>query len=216
EDPSLERHFKGHRDAITSVDFSLNKKQLASGSMDSCLMIWSMRPQMRAYRFVGHKDAVMCVQFSPSGHLVASGSRDKTVRLWVPNVKGESTVFKAHTATVRSVHFSSDGQSLVTASDDKTVKVWTVHRQKFLFSLSQHINWVRCARFQEACSTCVTTLVMQNVEDGMRQPNPAVYLGFVNHVDFHPSGTCIAAAGTDNTGKVWGVRMNRLLQHYRG
>ncbi|KAJ7408892.1 POC1 centriolar protein A [Willisornis vidua] len=147
EDPSLERHFKGHRDAVTSVDFSLNKKQLASGSMDSCLMIWSMKPQMRAYRFVGHKDAVMCVHFSPSGHLVASGSRDKTVRLWIPSLKGESTVFKAHTATVRSVHFSNDGQSLVTASDDKTVKVWTVHRQKFLFSLSQHINWVRCARF---------------------------------------------------------------------
>lgn len=28
EDPSLERHFKGHRDAVTSVDFSLNTKQL--------------------------------------------------------------------------------------------------------------------------------------------------------------------------------------------
>lgn len=60
--------------------------------------------------------------------------------------KGESTVFRAHTATVRSVHFCSDGQSLVTASDDKTIKVWSTHRQKFLFSLSQHINWVRCAR----------------------------------------------------------------------
>lgn len=63
-----------------------------------------------------------------------------------PHSKGESTVFRAHTATVRSVHFCSDGQSLVTASDDKTVKVWSTHRQKFLFSLSQHINWVRCAK----------------------------------------------------------------------
>lgn len=58
----------------------------ASGSVDSCLMVWHMKPQSRAYRFAGHKDAVTCVNFSPSGHLLASGSRDKTVRIWVPNV----------------------------------------------------------------------------------------------------------------------------------
>ncbi|KAI4902392.1 hypothetical protein NFI96_003556 [Prochilodus magdalenae] len=86
DDPALERNFKGHRDSITSVDFSCNMKQTATGSMDSCVMIWNLKPQMRAYRFVGHKDAVLSVQFSPSGHLVASASRDKTVRLWVPSV----------------------------------------------------------------------------------------------------------------------------------
>lgn len=59
---------------------------LASGSMDSCLMVWHMKPQSRAYRFSGHKDAITSVNFSPSGHLLASGSRDKTVRIWVPNV----------------------------------------------------------------------------------------------------------------------------------
>lgn len=30
EDPRLERHFKGHRDTITSVDFSPNMKQLGT------------------------------------------------------------------------------------------------------------------------------------------------------------------------------------------
>lgn len=69
-----------------------------------------------------------------------------TGRVCVCFRRGESSVFKAHTGTVRSVNFCSDGQTLVTASDDKTVKVWTVHRQKFLFSFSRHINWVRCAK----------------------------------------------------------------------
>lgn len=39
---------------------------------------------------------------------------------------------------------------------------------------------------------------------------------FVNHVDFHPSGNCIAAGSTDSTVKLWDIRMNRLLQHYQG
>ncbi|KAK7128297.1 hypothetical protein R3I93_020792 [Phoxinus phoxinus] len=86
EDPTLERHFKGHRDDVTSLDFSTSTKQIASGSMDACVMVWNMKPQTRAYRFVGHKDAVTSVEFSPSGHLLASASRDKTVRLWVPSV----------------------------------------------------------------------------------------------------------------------------------
>ncbi|XP_034514299.1 POC1 centriolar protein homolog A isoform X5 [Ailuropoda melanoleuca] len=220
EDPSLERHFKGHRDAVTCVDFSLNTKQLASGSMDSCLMVWHMKPQSRAYRFAGHKDAVTCVNFSPSGHLLASGSRDKTVRIWIPNVKGESTVFRAHTATVRSVHFCSDGQSFVTASDDKTVKVWSTHRQKFLFSLSQHINWVRCARFSPDGRLIVSASDDKTVKLWDKTSRECVHSycehgGFVTSVDFHPSGTCIAAAGMDNTVKVWDVRTHRLLQHYQ-
>ena len=42
------------------------------------------------------------------------------------------------------------------------------------------------------------------------------HFSFVNHVEFHPSGTCIASAGTDSTVKVWDIRMNKLLQHYTG
>ncbi|XP_012724814.2 POC1 centriolar protein homolog A isoform X1 [Fundulus heteroclitus] len=218
-DPTLERHFKGHRHTVTSVDFSCNNKQIATGSVDSCVMIWNMKPQMRAYRFDGHKEAVTSVQFSPSGHLVASTSRDKTVRLWVPSMKAESTVFRAHTATVRCVNFSSDGQTLVTASDDKTIKLWTVHRQKFLFSLSQHMNWVRCAKFSPDGRLIVSSSDDKTIKLWDRNSRECIHsfsehAGYANYVDFHPSGTCIAAASTDHSVKVWDIRSHKMLQHY--
>jgi hypothetical protein len=30
-------------------------KQLISGSLDSTVMVWNFKPQLRAYRFAGHK-----------------------------------------------------------------------------------------------------------------------------------------------------------------
>ncbi|VEL14107.1 unnamed protein product, partial [Protopolystoma xenopodis] len=150
----MQTNFKGHRDTVTCIDFNPNGKQLASCSLDSCLMLWNLKPQTRGYRFPGHKDGIFCLKFSPTGELIATASRDNTVRLWVPNVKGESMSFRAHTSAVRYLDISSDNQKIITGSSDKSVKasfifimrfkVWNMCRQKFLFSLNQHVNWVRC------------------------------------------------------------------------
>ncbi|TNM88704.1 hypothetical protein fugu_004958 [Takifugu bimaculatus] len=134
-DPTLERHFKGHRDSVTSVDISYNMKQIATGSMDSCVMIWNMKPQMRAYHFNGHKDAVLSVQFSPSGHLVASSSRDKTVRLWVPSLDSTMKILDlvegkllytlhGHKSPVNCVTFSRTEDFFASGGSDKQVLVW--------------------------------------------------------------------------------------------
>jgi WD40 repeat protein len=40
------------------------------------------------------------------------------------------------------------------------------------------------------------------------------YSGHINSVAFHPSGTFVAAGGTDSTVKVWDIRTNKLIQHY--
>jgi len=54
-DPSLERTFKGHRDVVTDVDISPTQNKVVSASLDKCLMLWTLKPSLRAFRFVGHK-----------------------------------------------------------------------------------------------------------------------------------------------------------------
>ncbi|XP_074868177.1 POC1 centriolar protein homolog B [Carettochelys insculpta] len=220
EDPILIRPFRGHKAAVTGVDFSPNTRALASCSADRFLMIWSMKPQSRAFRFVGHVEAVTSVQFSPDGHLVASASQDRTVRLWIPCIHGESSALKAHTAPVRSVNFSYDGRFLVTASNDKSIKVWSVHRQRLLFSLAQHTHWVRCAKFSpdgRLIASCSEdkTLKIWDATNKVCIDSFTDYEGFANFVDFNPSGTCVVSAGSNHTVKLWDIRMNKLLQHYR-
>ncbi|XP_047451326.1 POC1 centriolar protein homolog B isoform X1 [Mugil cephalus] len=220
EDPTLERHFKGHKDAVTCADFNPNCKQLASGSVDKSLMIWNLAPKARAFRFVGHQDVITGVQFSPNGDLVATSSKDRTVRLWTPSMKGESTVFKAHTAAVRSVAFSHNGQKLVTASDDKSVKVWSVHRQCFVYSLTQHTNWVRCARFSpdgRLIASCGDDRSVRLWDTSTKHCINCFtdYGGSATFVDFNSSGTCIASSGADSSLKIWDLRTNKLIQHYQ-
>jgi len=54
-DPTLERSFRGHKAAATSVSFAPSLRQLASGGHDHVVMIWNFKPQLRAFRFMGHK-----------------------------------------------------------------------------------------------------------------------------------------------------------------
>ena len=81
-DPQLKRSFKGHKDAITSIAFNPNLKQVISASLDGTVMVWNFKPSLRPYRFIGHKGPVYDLAVSPNGQMIASCSQDETIRLW--------------------------------------------------------------------------------------------------------------------------------------
>jgi centriolar protein POC1 len=224
-DPGLERTFKGHKAEVSSVSFSPDLRQLVSGSADQCLMLWNLRPQLRAFKFVGHKGPVHGTCFAPSGSIVASASADRTVRLWLPSARGESTVLKGHSGGVRSVGFSRDGRHLITASDDKTVKVWGLPSARFECTLSGHNNWVRCAALSSDASAAVSggddkAVILWDVHVHTAVHSFLDHSARVNAVAFSPptaaaTAATIAACSDDRTIKLWDSRAPRaLLQHY--
>ena len=74
--------FKGHKDAVMSVNFSKAGTRIVSGGMDNDLRLWDVASGKNVGRFQGHANMVSSVKFMPNGEQVVSGSRDHTVKIW--------------------------------------------------------------------------------------------------------------------------------------
>jgi WD40 repeat protein len=72
----------GHASQVTSLAFSPNGLQLASGSLDNKVEIWNINALADEPISIDHGAWVWAVAFSPSGTELASAGADRTVRLW--------------------------------------------------------------------------------------------------------------------------------------
>ena len=122
--------FVGHTDVVTSVAFSLEKKDtFVSGSRDCKIILWKLtgERQVTAPFEPSHTFAVNCVRISPNGKYVLSCSADKTIKLW-DQLNGKLIkTLEGHADSVITAHFSHDGKSIVSASRDRSVKFWELH-----------------------------------------------------------------------------------------
>jgi len=70
---------EGHFGSVSSVAFSLNSKQIISGSWDKTVQLWDTATGALVQTLKGHSDWVRSVAFSPDSKQVISSSFNLTV-----------------------------------------------------------------------------------------------------------------------------------------
>jgi centriolar protein POC1 len=98
-------------------------------------------------------------------------------------------------------------------------QVWSLPGQKFQYTLSGHLNWVRSCEFSPDGRLVVSgsddkTVRIWDVRSKQCVRTFDDQTGMVNAVKFHPDGTCIASSGTDSAIQIHDLRTNQLMQHY--
>ncbi|KAF9505141.1 hypothetical protein BS47DRAFT_1386036 [Hydnum rufescens UP504] len=142
---------QGHHGSVTSVTFSPDSVQLASGSSDHTVCLWDVVSATHIGTLQGHSDEVTSVAFSPDGLQLGSGSRDNTVCLW-------DLMLGAHIATsghssdqdldqVHSVAFSPNGLLLASGSWDSSVYLLDAMSGAQITTLHGHSDGVTLVAF---------------------------------------------------------------------
>ena len=91
DEDRFERTFlKGHKSAITCLEWSADNRSVITGSKDCSLIKWDLETQQKLFfrgrkfdrAFNGHNDEVLCAAISPNGKYLVSGGKDRIVRVW--------------------------------------------------------------------------------------------------------------------------------------
>jgi len=208
----LNKTFKGHQLAVSSVALHPRKAILSTGSDDNTCKIWMLMNGELLITFQ-MSDWVACTAFHPGGNYVAAGSADNTVCLWnLTSPESAPSIYREHTQPIWSIDFNDTGDFLVSASMDHSLKLWDCNTARSRSSFRGHVDSVNSCKFQPYANCFISGSGDKTVSLWDMRTNQCVqtlygHLNAVNNVAFNLKADTVASCDADGVVKIWDLRM---------
>lgn len=160
--------FEGHTNEVCGLKWSPDGTQLASGSNDNALNVWTLASPSPLFKFDQHNAAVKAISWCPwQRNLLASGggTADKTIKLW--NTSTGSCLHSVDTKSqVCSLQWSKNVKELVSSHgfSQNQLSIWKYPSMTKQAELTGHGNRV----LHTAISPDGTTIVSAAADETLR------------------------------------------------
>ncbi|MEG4961653.1 MULTISPECIES: AAA-like domain-containing protein [unclassified Microcoleus] len=213
-------NWQAHTGAVTSVNFSPNRKILVTAGIDDRVRIWNLFGQ-KILEWKALQQSVNMVNFSPNGNFLATAGRDSTVKLW--NLSGKNiSKFKGLEGSVTSISFSPEGKLLAAAGIDSNAAIWNLSKLSKSISssvkLPGHNGLVRTVTFSPSGNFITTldgnsTVRIWNLSGQLKKTLPLQAIG----IGFSPAQHQHRFATVTLNGKVglWNLSRKELVNEFQ-
>ena len=129
----LIRKFAGHRNEVTAVAISRDKKYVATGDSAGSCKLWNaetgdlvreLKPESKYLRRA-HERKVFKIVFAPDNQSVITASGDNAPVRWSIETGKDTTICK-HPDSLITMAITSDGKKMVTTCADGKLRVWEI------------------------------------------------------------------------------------------
>ena len=118
------KKWKGHRNIISSIAFSLDNKKVVTSSYDGTIKVWDVFTGEELISSDKIVASLNSANYSLDGKYIVTSSYDGTISIWNAETGKEEETFSKHMSEVNYAAFSPDGKRVVSTSEDQTIRLW--------------------------------------------------------------------------------------------
>ena len=208
----------GHEQAVTSLAWSPDGSQLASGSVDRSVRLWEIGQADASLIIRKHTLGIQSVAWDPAGTRVASGGRDNSIQIYSTLDGSLSQTFASRAGVVISrIVWSRDGANLFISTlggglQKITLKDQTIEQEgaKIAFrALALSPDGRFLALGTENGYIAILTLPTLS-----RLLTTRIHKGSIRTIEWSPDSTQLASGGIDKTIHIFDIATQSIVHSF--